>query len=322
MLEAELTKYNKNKDYIIYENDSAKDKIQSLTAANKKLSEDIEKRDKNLDSVINEKKAEYSTKLNELKQDINAVLAKNKKFADEINDIQKKMSVDTLDIEETKGEVSECIYWEQPDNKSDYTEVFRIRHNFKPILMLYRADTISDNQKIDMLYPIIDKIAVEFFKNNSIEVIQNNIVDTYKGAIDLQAKKFYNIYGDNLSGFYEQVERVINYVAMYQNGNTWNEMIVDMYEKTKNINYDYRCQITSIVVPPTELKKVVFGDSMWTDVVRGRDKGFIPIFFVDESNYDNYNPDKDAGTVIGEIKKIFTEKDNIYRVHLQTGIIG
>lgn len=316
-------KFDDRKNQKISENKRLEEEIQKANAEIDELNSQINFRRTNLQKIVEQEKRSYQQKIDKCEQTLQKEKAENKNLLEKLKGVIAEFKSCTMpEIVETCGRLSDVIYWNQPGDQ-EIADIRLLRHDQQPMLFLYSADAgMKEERKVDKVYDMIKGVLFEFFYNNSIEVLGFNIVDNYKKAIDLQSQSDFHCYDDkNISELYEKVESVVNNVAIYGGGKTWNDVIAAEVEKSGLFD-KYKCQVTAILVPPERLVKTQFRGELWQLVRMGKEKGFIPLFFVDEGDYRNFDPEKNSGSVIEKIQQLFEEKNHIYRINLETGEIA
>lgn len=322
-MELKKKEFEEQKKQMLSQNEQISNTIKKMDDEISDINGKIKYKEENLEKAIKDEMSTYRSQIHEYQTDINSKKAENKRLITRIDlAVEDFEKIKIPDIEETHGRMSDVVYLKLPGNHLDYPDIQMLEHDQQPMLFLYSADKDTrDDNKVDLVYKIINEILWAFVYNNSIEVLGLNIVDNYKSAIDLKSESGFEIYNEkNINELYSKVDRVINNVATYNGGKTWNDVIV-AEEQNSGILDPYMCQVTAILFPPQTLAKTQFDEELWQLVRKGKQKGFIPLFFVCADDYDKYDSEKDHGTAMEKINQVFEEKNHIYRIDLTTNTV-
>lgn len=286
-----------------------REKISSLEREGAMRRNDLDRLVKDKKEEIQKKIQEEDRELDRAKQELGLVVNNLNENAEAI------MSVRFMPLSETKGHISENIYLEVKDKDLAYRVIRRIAHNYMPILFLYKGE--KDGLK--NLYPLVEDVARAFFQNNSLEVINLNLVDVYNGGIELSGSKLpFHIFDKrNVGDFNADIENTVRFVASA--GETWNDVIGELVATTGVIEEERRAQISFIIVPPEGSGNVSGFEELPSLVRNGKKRGFIPIFFMSEEEYKNYDPEKSSQKYIMEIFSSRDSENYIYRYDLKEG---
>lgn len=311
--------------------------VKSLSEEEKKIiSEKMDAVDnfkKTVENDVHEKLlSQYENENSALNMEVKALDGKYKRLLGQLDKLIADISIskeacDELEksfdkipsAEETEGALSPNTFIFGGKN-DEGINVSVFDHNYKPSMFLYKLNEKNSMGNVTQQLENFLKSLIEgFYRTNAINTVQQSIVDTVTGAKTFQSPVYSSIvkvYEKNsmLRELVEQIEDEIKKVVNSSKGSLAEINKIRVMESDP----PYKYQLVYIIVPSGNSGGAIpniINEDIWRLMYDGDKYGFLPMFFVDESEWKNYKTGlKTERTGIYEKLSNMINSQNIYLV--------
>lgn len=283
------TKLNKEIERKIVSEKVAADESKKLLV---KLQHDIEECDKEylvksaeFDQKIDKSEKNFNKKINEVLVEITK---KNSEFESDlkvIHDIFDRINNNTVGFDESKGVLSNYIYLFNENSSDDPKSLVSIKHDKKPIVFLY---DIEDSTNISAaLFEFMKAVLAGFLTINANDAFDVIVTDPVSKARKFeQMTRFLSIENDikKLSYMIQNSMRNVAKEGIHIDDHN-RKMNKDGEDKVKYFKY----KIVEFIVPEEAAAQNTnfFDSDLWGTLGDGKENGFIPIFYINYSDWKN-----------------------------------
>lgn len=254
---------------------------------------------------------------------------KNEEFATELDAIHSvfdNINNNTVGFEESQGVLSDYIYLFNKNSKDDPKKYASINHDKKPIVFLY--DIEESTNVSASLFEFMEAVLAGFYSINAKDAFDVIITDPVSKARKFeQMTRFLSIENDirKLSDSVQNSMREVAKKGMHIDDYN-RKMSEDCEDKVKFFKY----KIVEFIVPEESAAQNTnfFDSDLWGTLGDGKENGFIPIFYINYSDWKN-TFDEDSklnskfilqlknsiGTSNGCVYKIDTENITIEKIN-------
>lgn len=291
-----------------------------------KCTSDIEAKTEQYDQKITFFEQDYEQRIKSANDSVDKLNAEFASNLTEIHGAFDKINSNTVGYEESQGVLSDYLYIYNEQSSEDPKSIIMIKHDKKPIVFLYDLDDTTNVSA--SLYEFMKAILTGFYTINANDTFDIIVTDPVSKARKFeQMTKFLTIENDikKLSNSVQNSMRKVAKSGMHIDNHN-KKMAGDGEEKVKYFKY----KIAEFIVPEeSSAQNTNFFDSdLWGTLGDGKEYGFIPIFYISNSDWKNTFDDdsklnsrfiiqlKNAiGSSNGSVYKIDTENITIEKVN-------
>ncbi len=268
--------------------------------------------------ALDKENKDLDKKLNRLTEELDKLVSD----IDEFKEICAKLAegFDKIPtVEETEGVLSPNTYIQELNKDSDAVTFSVFDHNYRPSIFLYELDDSNRMGNVTQQLENFLKSLIEgFYRTNAINTIQQSLVDTVTGAKTFQSPAYSSIlkvYEKNsmLRALIEQIEAEIKKVVNSSKGSIAEANRI----RVKDSDPPFKYQIVYVMVPSGDNSGIhsIVNEDILRLMYDGDKYGFLPIFFIDVSEWNKYKSgNKTENAAIYEKLANMINQQNIYLV--------
>ncbi len=266
--------------------------------------------------------------LSETLEDFDAAMADRAAFCTELSQRMEQTPPPTS--EETRGVFdSTCFLVTQ--KKTPYgPELCEFRHDGKPCILLYTLDSSVGNvgDVTAQLTPLLEGMITGFLTTNSFDSIGQTIVDTITGAKHFRSPELRPLISvcetpQEVQALAEKIKALTNQVI-----DSGEKNLDDLNRKrVDSEDMPIAHQVVYFILPPLDAAagRSVISDDLLRSIRSGHELGFLPIFLLQEQDWEKYRSAKDAGRLsselLSDLDKV-VDGQHIFRADLAAGALS